>query len=150
MVMDFKYFFLSCIKKHWKHFLPGIITLLIVDIVQLIVPLIIGDTINRLEILDIDLRGLIIRGCLLMGVAIVMSLMRFLWRYFIILSSFRIGFELRSDIMKKLYSFPVSFFQKNQTGDLMSVVVNDVDAVRFLLGMGMVAAFDMTLPCLSI
>ncbi|MCK9224492.1 MAG: ABC transporter ATP-binding protein/permease [Candidatus Muirbacterium halophilum] len=143
--MDFKQFFISCIKKHWKHFLPGIITLLIVDIVQLFIPLIIGDTINRLEILDIDFNGLLIRGFILMGVALIMSAMRFLWRYFIILSAFKIGFEMRRDIMKKLYSFPISFFSKNKTGDLMSIVVNDVDAVRFLLGMGMVAAFDMVI-----
>jgi ATP-binding cassette subfamily B protein len=146
--MDFRQFFLSCIKKHWKQFVPGIITLLIVDVVQLLIPLIIGDTINRLEIVDIDLRGLVLRGILLMGVALMMSGMRFLWRYFIILSSFRIGFEMRQDIMKKLYSFPVSFFTRNKTGDLMSIVVNDVDAVRFLLGMGMVAAFDMTILAL--
>ena len=146
--MDFRQFFISCIKKHWKHFVPGIITLLIVDVVQLLIPLIIGDTINRLETVDIDLRGLVLRGILLMGVALMMSGMRFLWRYFIILSSFRIGFEMRQDIMKKLYSFPVSFFTRNKTGDLMSIVVNDVDAVRFLLGMGMVAAFDMTILAL--
>jgi ATP-binding cassette subfamily B protein len=47
-----------------------------------------------------------------------------------------VEFDLRNDLFAHLERLPVAFYQERQTGDLMSRLVNDVNAVRMLLGPG--------------
>ncbi|MFA5480118.1 MAG: ABC transporter ATP-binding protein [Candidatus Muiribacteriota bacterium] len=135
-------YLLKYASKYRYQYAFGILTLLIVDIAQLFIPLIISRVINQLERADMTSKDLYIHGFTIIGIAVLMSLMRFLWRYFIVLSAFRISRDMRDEIMEKFYSLPVSFFVKNKVGDLMANVVNDVDAVRYFTGIGLVALFD--------
>ncbi|MGM0608427.1 MAG: ABC transporter ATP-binding protein [Candidatus Muiribacteriota bacterium] len=128
-------------KYKWRYF-AGITTLLIVDIAQLFIPLVIAHVINQLEKMNIDLSRLLIYGGAITGLALIMSTMRFLWRYFIVLSAFKMARDIRGEIMEKFYSLPLSFFIKSKSGDLMANVINDVKAVRFFLGIGLIALFD--------
>src|SRR5262249_34737562 len=47
-----------------------------------------------------------------------------------------IEFDLRNDLFAHLERLPLAFYQEWRTGDLMSRLVNDVGAVRMLLGPG--------------
>jgi ATP-binding cassette subfamily B protein len=47
-----------------------------------------------------------------------------------------IEYDLRNDLFAHLETQPVAFYHQRQTGDLMSRLVNDVTAVRMLLGPG--------------
>jgi ATP-binding cassette subfamily B multidrug efflux pump len=47
-----------------------------------------------------------------------------------------VEFDLRNDLFAHLESLPLAFYQRERTGDLMSRLVNDVGAVRMLLGPG--------------
>jgi ATP-binding cassette subfamily B protein len=47
-----------------------------------------------------------------------------------------IEYDLRNDLFGHLERLPLAFYQQRQTGDLMSRLVNDVTAVRMLLGPG--------------
>jgi ATP-binding cassette subfamily B protein len=44
--------------------------------------------------------------------------------------------DLRADLFAHLQRLPVGYYQNQQTGDLMSRLVNDVTAIRMLLGVG--------------
>ena len=44
--------------------------------------------------------------------------------------------DLRSDLFAHLLRLPLSYYQRQQTGDLMSRLINDVTAIRMLLGVG--------------
>ena len=57
-------------------------------------------------------------------------------RKLIIGVSRKIEFDLRERLYRKILSVKMSFFQENQTGDLSSRCTNDLDAVRALLGPG--------------
>jgi ATP-binding cassette subfamily B protein len=48
-----------------------------------------------------------------------------------------IEYELRNDIFTHLVSLPQSFYFRWRTGDIMSRCVNDINAVRLLLGVGL-------------
>ncbi len=65
---------------------------------------------------------------------IVISL--FLMRKLIIGASRKIEYQLRQRLFDKLMSVDYIFFQKNETGDLVSRCTNDLDDVRTLLGPG--------------
>ena len=72
----------------------------------------------------------------------VISLGRFLWRYFIHGSSRRIETEMREKIFGHLQTLSWDFYQKNKIGDLMARSTNDLNAVRMSIGMGLVAMVD--------
>ncbi len=47
-----------------------------------------------------------------------------------------IEYELRNDLFAHLEKLPLGYYQSQRTGDLMSRAVNDINAVRMLLGPG--------------
>ena len=53
-----------------------------------------------------------------------------------------IEYDLRNDLFAHLERQPLAFYQQRQTGDLMSRLVNDVTAVRMLLGPGILNFID--------
>jgi subfamily B ATP-binding cassette protein MsbA len=56
--------------------------------------------------------------------------------YFQDATSYHIGYNLRRSLLNKLLRLPFSFFDQKKTGDLMSVLVKDVQAVQDGTGFG--------------
>ena len=69
-------------------------------------------------------------------VAIVQTVTRTLSRALIFNVGRDVEYELRIDLFAHLQRLPVAFYQAQQTGDLMSRLINDVTAIRMLLGVG--------------
>ena len=67
---------------------------------------------------------------------IVLAVSLFLMRKLIIGVSRKIEYQLREKIYLKLLAMDYLFFQRNETGDLMSRCTNDLNSVRTLLGPG--------------
>jgi ATP-binding cassette subfamily B protein len=53
------------------------------------------------------------------------------------------AYDLREDFFKKLQSMSFGFFDKEQTGNLMSKATQDVEAVRMFISMGMVRGLSI-------
>ena len=49
-----------------------------------------------------------------------------------------VEYDLRNDLFAHLQKLPLSFYHARRTGDLMSRVINDISAVRVMLGPGVV------------
>ena len=79
---------------------------------------------------------LLFYGGLIVGLTVLQGVFRFLMRWLMIGVSRRIEYRLRGDIFEHLERLPLSFFQLNRTGDLMSRTTNDLSNVRMLLGPG--------------
>jgi ATP-binding cassette subfamily B multidrug efflux pump len=47
-----------------------------------------------------------------------------------------VEYDLRNDMFAHLQRLPLAFYQSHRTGDLMSRVINDISAVRVMLGPG--------------
>jgi ATP-binding cassette subfamily B protein len=62
---------------------------------------------------------------------------RFYSRTLVFNSAREIEYEIRNDIFAHLQRLPQSFYQRWRTGDIMSRCVNDINAVRVLLGVGL-------------
>ena len=71
---------------------------------------------------------------LLRGLAIGGWFFRYLMRRVVIGVSRHIEYDLRNDFFRHLERFPLSFYQANRTGDLMSRATNDLNAVRMMIG----------------
>jgi ATP-binding cassette subfamily B multidrug efflux pump len=73
---------------------------------------------------------------LLVGVMIVKGFCSFWTRWILIGISREIEFDLRNDLLGRLVRMEPEFYVRNRTGDLMSRVTNDLNAVRMVLGPG--------------
>ena len=67
---------------------------------------------------------------------------RYCWRINIHGFSRRCEADLRDRVFSHLQKLPLSYFQHTKTGDLMSRLTNDVQAVRELMGFGSLAMVD--------
>ena len=56
--------------------------------------------------------------------------------------------QLRAQVQKKLLTLPVSFFDNNKSGALVSRVMNDVEGVRNLVGTGLVQLIGGTVTAI--
>jgi ATP-binding cassette, subfamily B, multidrug efflux pump len=73
-------------------------------------------------------------GVLIVGLAILRSTFQFFMRRFIIGVSRDIEYAFRNELFAHLEKLPMSFYQKNKTGELMSRATNDLSNVRNLVG----------------
>jgi ATP-binding cassette, subfamily B, multidrug efflux pump len=71
---------------------------------------------------------------LLLALALLGGFFRYLMRRVIIGISRHVEYDLRNDFFRHLERFPLSFYQANRTGDLMSRATNDLNAVRMMIG----------------
>jgi ATP-binding cassette subfamily B protein len=86
----------------------------------------------------------------MVGVSALISLGRFLWRYFIHGASRRIEAEMRDRLFDHLMTLSYDFYQKNKIGDLMARATNDLNAVRMAIGWGLVSLVDGTVMAVAI
>lgn len=130
------------LKKRWPFYLAGIITLIVVDTLQLFVPKFISKAIDSLnvETPDISLAQLMALG--IVGIAIGMFITRFLWRIFIMGSSRKFSYEARKVLYDKILSLDMSFFDKHRSGDLMAHFTNDMNNIERMFGPGIVMMVD--------
>jgi ATP-binding cassette subfamily B protein len=83
---------------------------------------------------DRDLKGLGFYIAVIVGMALVQGVARTYSRFVIFNIGRDIEYDLRNDLFAHLETLPVSFYQRSQTGDLMSRLVNDIGSVRMMIG----------------
>jgi len=122
----------------------GLLSLLLVDLLQLVVPLIIKRTVDHLATGTATASTLLFYGAAILGLALTIGVFRYIWRMGIFGISRKIEMGLRNEMFARLQTLSPSFFQKTVTGDLMARAVNDINAIRMASGMGLVALVDAT------
>jgi ATP-binding cassette subfamily B multidrug efflux pump len=78
----------------------------------------------------------------IVGIAVVGGVFRYLMRQVLIGMSRHVEYDLRNDLFAHLERQPASFFHARQTGDLMSRATSDMNAVRMVLGPGIMQGFN--------
>jgi len=121
------------LKRYWRSYVLGGLSLIIYNVTKSVIPLIIGhaarDIQHGLSAAKVEHHSLI-----LLGVATVSGVFLYLTRQIIIGASREIEFDLRNDLFTYLETQPQAFFQRHRTGDIMARSTNDLNAVRQLLG----------------
>jgi len=122
--------------------LAGLLSLIIVDVLQLIIPRIIKWTVDDLTAFEIDTWQLLSYALYLVGLALLIGFFRYIWRRCLLGSSRRIEEGLRNTLFNHLQNLSASYFDDVKTGDLMAHATNDIQQIRMAAGMGMVALND--------
>ena len=113
----------------------GVAMVLLTNVAVVITPRVLGSAVDDLsEGAD---AGLLLRyALLLLGLSCAEGLFRYLMRWILIGVSRRIEFDLRNDFFRHLQQLTPSFYQRHSTGDVMARSTNDLNAVRMVLGPG--------------
>jgi ATP-binding cassette subfamily B multidrug efflux pump len=122
--------------------LIGLLSLIIVDVLQLIIPRIIKLAVDDLTDLRISTWQLLFYALAMIGLALFIGLFRYVWRRCLLGTSRRIEEGLRNRLLDHLQRLPASYFDGVRTGDLMAHATNDIQQIRMAAGMGMVALND--------
>ncbi len=72
----------------------------------------------------------------MLGVVVTTAGLRFFTRTLVFNAAREIEYEVRNDLFAQLQRLPQSFYFRWRTGDVMSRCVNDVNALRLMLGVG--------------
>jgi ATP-binding cassette subfamily B protein len=129
------------VQNRWPIAL-GLMCLLIVDFLQLLIPLVIKKAIDILTMKTATAQILIQQGMIILGLALMIAIFRYIWRYFLLGHSRKVEEALRNRIYGHLQTLSLSFYHKTKTGDLMARAINDINAIRMATGMGLVALTD--------
>lgn len=128
--------------RNWRALAIGLLSLLIVDFLQLLIPLIIKRAFDLLTTKTAEMEVLLELGAAILIIALMIAFFRYVWRHLILGHSRKVEQGLRNRIYSHLQTLSPSFYQRTKTGDLMAKAINDINGVRMATGMGLVALVD--------
>jgi len=122
--------------------IAGLLSLIVVDVLQLIIPRIFKWVVDDLTAFRIDTARLLSYALLMVGIAVLVGIFRYIWRRCLLGTSRRVEEGLRNTLFNHLQTLSASYFDDVKTGDLMAHATNDIQQIRMATGMGMVAIND--------
>lgn len=131
----------------------GLLSLVIVDGLEIIPPLLLKEVIDVLsEGLDeaATTSEMIRIACIFIGVSIIQAIGRFGWRYYLIRTSMNAGRDLRERYANHLFGMSNHFYDKRKIGDLMSLATSDIEAIRMAMGGGLIIFADAVIYLLTV
>ncbi len=143
-------FILQYLKNYKYRYFAGVLTLFIVDFMNLLIPKITGTIIDGLTLNSFNMKKVYIYIVYIIFVGAVISIGRFFWRFFIMGAARKIEKKIRNDMFNHLEKMSVEYFNKHKAGDLMTRFLSDLTAVRKSIGPAVISTFDATVMTLMV
>ena len=146
---------MSIIQKLWwffklekRRYLVGIVALVLVSVLNLIPPMVMGRVIDAITSGQLTQQDLLLALFYLLLSAFGMYYLRYVWRMYILGTSYRLGQIMRSRLFEHFTKMSPAFYQTYRTGDLMAHATNDINALTRLAGGGVMSAVDASITAL--
>ena len=146
---------MSIIQKLWwffklekRRYLVGIVALILVSVLNLIPPMVMGRVIDAITSGRLTQHELLLHLFYLLLAAFGMYYLRYVWRMYILGTSYRLGQIMRSRLFEHFTRMSPAFYQNYRTGDLMAHATNDINALTRLAGGGVMSAVDASITAL--
>lgn len=120
----------------------GVLFLLCVDILQLVLPKILGNVTDLLENQTLTKEKLAEYAVVITLIAVGVAVFRFLFRYTLMSVSRSIELSLRNRFYAHLQKLSVNYYNTHKTGDLMAHATNDMGNVTMASGQGVIFVID--------
>jgi ATP-binding cassette subfamily B multidrug efflux pump len=127
----------SYIRRYWPRYIFGILCTIATAVLLTIIPRLSGKATNAIN--HGDYARLLNLTKLMIVFAVAMGGARFFSRVVIFNCGRDVEYDLRNDLFKHLCNLDQVFYQRIKTGDLMSRMINDLGAVRMMVGMGVLS-----------
>jgi ATP-binding cassette, subfamily B, multidrug efflux pump len=138
---------LPYLKPYRGVLVTGVVFLIFANLFTLLIPRLVGGIIDGLQNSgegEITREYLFQQAALLVLFTFLGGISRFFMRWLMIGASRKAEYDIRNDFFEKLLSLDAPWFQKTPVGDLMARATNDLNAVRMLLGPGIMYTFNIT------
>jgi ATP-binding cassette subfamily B protein len=129
------------LARHRGRLAAGFVAIIFANAFQMMSPWVMGKAVDSLYA-SVTRRQLLDYAGILIGLSLLEGLCRFVSRWWLIGASRDMEYGLRSDVFNHLETLPMSFYQRNKTGELMSRATNDLSNVRMLLGPGIMYSLN--------
>jgi len=136
-------------KTHKWYYLFGILGLIAVDLLQLIPPQILGKLADLFQAGSLTPSVIQSSALRLIGIAVLIGLLRFAWRYLIQKTVRSLETYLRDRLYSHLQTLEPTYYDHHRIGDLMAHTTNDVNSVRTAFGLGIVMVIDSSVLTLA-
>jgi ATP-binding cassette subfamily B protein len=145
--------------RHRIRLLLGYVTIVIAVGLSLVIPLTFRAAINKLvafedgaitTIDDTEVSALVILGLILLAASVTRGFVDFARTYCTDSLSQIVAYDVRSAMYDKLQHMSFAYHDKEHTGNLMSKVTSDVEAIRRYVNMGMVRGLEVPLRVIAI
>ncbi len=125
----------SYLWRYWRRYLVGALCLFVTATLIMMIPWWIREGVRILE-RGGALREVSFYALMIALAAILQGIVRTYSRFLIFNAGRDIEYDIRNDLFAHLQKLSLSYYQAQRTGDLMSRLINDISAVRMLLGPG--------------
>src|SRR6478609_5602323 len=101
---------------------------------------------------DVFARGILLYAILILVMALLRGIFLYFVRQTLIVMSRLVEYDLKNEVFEHYQTLPLSFYRKNNTGDLMNRISEDVGRVRMYLGpsimygLTLITLFIMLIP----
>ncbi|WP_410750360.1 SmdA family multidrug ABC transporter permease/ATP-binding protein [Citrobacter sp. U14242] len=129
-------------RREWRRYLGAVALLIIIAILQLIPPKVVGIIVDGVTTQRFTTERLLMWVGTIALIAVVVYLLRYVWRVLLFGASYQLAVELREDYYRQLSRQHPEFYLRHRTGDLMARATNDVDRVVFAAGEGVLTLVD--------
>ena len=129
-------------RREWRRYLGAVALLIIIAILQLIPPKVVGIIVDGVTTQRFTTEWLLMWVGTIALIAVVVYLLRYVWRVLLFGASYQLAVELREDYYRQLSRQHPEFYLRHRTGDLMARATNDVDRVVFAAGEGVLTLVD--------
>lgn len=137
-------------RREWRRYLGAVALLIIIAILQLLPPKLVGVIVDGVTQEHMSTGVLLAWLGLMVGTAIVVYLLRYVWRVLLFGASYQLAVELRENFYRQLSRQNPAFYLRHRTGDLMARATNDVDRVVFAAGEGVLTLVDSLVMGLAV
>lgn len=123
---------------------------LVADTIQLY--FLYANTSHQSKVYEVFAKSVLYYGLIIVGMAFVRGIFMFLMRQTIVVMSRLIEFDQKNEIYAHFQTLPLSFYRKNDTGDLMARISEDVGKVRMYFGPAILYGLNMitmTILCIG-
>ncbi|MCR9029779.1 SmdA family multidrug ABC transporter permease/ATP-binding protein [Citrobacter amalonaticus] len=129
-------------RREWRRYLGAVALLILIAILQLIPPKVVGIVVDGVSTQHFTPQQVMMWIGTIALIAVVVYLLRYVWRVLLFGASYQLAVELREDYYRQLSRQHPEFYLRHRTGDLMARATNDVDRVVFAAGEGVLTLVD--------
>ena len=129
-------------RREWRRYLGAVALLVIIAMLQLVPPKVVGIVVDGVTEQHFTTGQILMWIATMVLIAVVVYLLRYVWRVLLFGASYQLAVELREDYYRQLSRQHPEFYLRHRTGDLMARATNDVDRVVFAAGEGVLTLVD--------
>ncbi|SDX49785.1 ATP-binding cassette, subfamily B [Marininema mesophilum] len=129
-------------RQEKKNYIAGVFFLLVVGLLELYPPYVVRLVVDEIKQQTLTSEKLLQWLGVLALTALLLYVLRFVWRVFIFGASYRLAQLLRRRLLNHWSRMSPQFFHRHRTGDLMAHATNDVQAVQATAGEGVLTLVD--------